>query len=160
MLSNVKIEYALPFVIWFILEKPKSPEVDFLHSKLPDKKEKFKNWHFYTLVLLPLLLLLNKGSSSQILEHTAKIFTLTSIIKMISFMSKKHDVESRDMFNALSLSCSLMLIYDKIISRDKFLIPYIYNIFLSLYLIIMRKTTTENIILDWILVHFVFFFTK
>lgn len=160
MLSNVKVEYTLPFIIWFILEKPKSPETDFLHSKFPNKSDKFKSWHLYTITLLPLLLLLNKGSSSKILEHTAKIFTITSIIKIVSFMSKKHDVEYRDMFNALTLSCSLMLIYDKIIDNNKFLLPYAYSIFLSIYLILMRKTTTDNLILDWVLVHFVFFFTK
>ena len=62
MFSSVKFEYALPVVLWFIVSKPKSPEVDFLQSKIPDKSDKFKNWHLYTIALLPLLFLLNRGS--------------------------------------------------------------------------------------------------
>ena len=153
ILKSASFLNVLPFIFLYILKNhEKIEEVkcesDKLFKYIPNKTNSIHPNMKFMLLSVPILLLLFKSKNNVAVEHTLVILSYAIAIKTaMHYMTPC--LAKQEFTNIIAIVLLLNLRYFDIIQPEHTQIASIVSVLYSIFLILMRETTSANIISDY-----------
>lgn len=148
--------HLLPVI--FTLINFNNTKLDILQSVIP--KHDMNNMYYMLLSIIPIILLRN--ASLKHIEHLIILLCMSTGLKALHTQITPNDSHNHDYFFILTVACILISINYSLIPRTSTFVYllYVYMFSYALIQISLRKKTTSNLLQDFMITHFIFFFSK